>query len=105
MNIKFVPGNSLVDVLFRPVSNEYHHTIVTLYFQYKGEHNESLLQIMGDFKSEEGKYFIPICNLGYGNFTAVLSQFNKDDKLIYESEKTNFAISSSSSHQSYVCNY
>ncbi len=105
VNIKFVPGNSLVDVLFMPVSNEYHHTIVTLYFQYKGEHNESLLQVMGDFKSEEGMYFIPICNLGYGNFSAVLSQYDKNNNLIYESDKLNFTISSSSSHQSYVCNY
>lgn len=105
VNVKFVPGASLVDVLFRPVSNEYHHAIVTLYFQYKGEHNESLLQIMGDFKSEEGMYFIPICNLGYGNFTAVLNQYDENGKLIYESEKFDFCIRSSFSNQSFVCNY
>ena len=94
VNVKFITGDSLVDVLFKPISKEYHHAIATLYFSCEDEHRNASLQLMGDFKSENGMYYIPICNIGYGKFVATLSQFDKNNKLIYESEKLNFEIRS-----------
>lgn len=95
-NIIVTNGISFVNILFRPIDITYHHAIATLYFEERDVNNNPvLLQIMGDFKSEEGMFFIPICNIGYGTYVAILKQYDKDDNLIYESKQTSFLLKDS----------
>lgn len=95
VSIKITSGDSLVNVLFRPIDNEkYSYCIVTLFYSYTntGEKKKTY-QLIGDFKSDIGKFYIPICNLGYGSYAIDLKQYDKDDKLIYESGRIDFSLS------------
>lgn len=101
-NIIVTNGISFVNIIFRPIDITYHHAIATLYFEDHDENDKSLLQIMGDFESKEGMFFIPICNIGYGKYMAILKQYDKDDNLIYESEKISFSYEAPSGSKSFM---
>lgn len=104
VNIIVTNGISFVNILFRPVDITYHHSIATLYFEDRDENNYPVLQIMGDFKSEEGMFFIPICNISYGKYVTILKQYDKDDNLIYESKQISFSFTDSSKSFQYFIN-
>lgn len=93
VNINVVPGDSLINVLYKPLNDKYSYCVVTLYYSYtKQGEKDKTYQIMGSFKSEKDKFFIPIVNLGYASYAIVLRQYDNDNKIIYESEKVEFAL-------------
>ena len=94
VNIKINKGDSLINVLYNPLNDEYSYCEITLYYAYtkQGENTKSY-KLMGTFKSEKGKFYISITNLGYGSYAIELKQYDELGKPIYESEKIEFNLS------------
>lgn len=93
-SIKIIKGDFFINVLFNPLDAEkYSYSVVTLFYSYHDyTSREDIHQLMGSFKSENDKFFIPICNLGYGHYSLILKQFNKENQIMYESERIEFSI-------------
>ena len=94
VNIKIISGDSLIDVLYNPLNDKYSYCEITLYYAYtkQGEKTKSY-QLMGNFQSEKGKFYIPIINLGYSSYAIDLKQYDENKELIYESDRIEFSLS------------
>lgn len=94
VNIKIISGDSLINVLYNPLNDKYLYCEVTLYYAYtkQGDKNKSY-QLMGTFRSEKDRFYIPIANLGYSTYAIDLKQYDEHDKPIYESERIDFNLS------------
>ena len=93
VNIKIISGDSLINVLYNPLNDKYSYCEITLYYAYtkQGEKTKSY-QLMGNFQSEKGKFYIPIINLGYSSYAIDLKQYDELGKPIYESERIEFNL-------------
>lgn len=91
VNVKITKADSLVNILFRPINKNYIHCKVVLYYTYTFN-GEKQYQLIGEFKSVENMFFIPITNLGHASYAICLKQYDKENKLIYESDKIVFQI-------------
>jgi hypothetical protein len=107
--IKVSTGVDLVNIYFQPCSDDYSKTVIELYTA-KGKWSEhprvigrgqtfvpSLLSatienLMAKFTIEEGVYFKSITGLAFGAYGFKLSQFSKDDDLLFTSDYQYFAI-------------
>lgn len=83
-SIKVVAGNSLINVLFQPATNDYQYSKVELYANNG--------QLMGKYKSTEDMYFIPISSLAYGSYSIKLTQYDKENNEIFSSDKMSIAV-------------
>lgn len=77
-------GQDLITIKFQNCSTEVCSTKITLYDDKK--------QIMGIFKVEEGMFYRSIINLAYGKYFYKLSQYDKENNLIIESDLIEFEI-------------
>lgn len=91
VNIIISYGNSFINVLFKPINEKFSYSKVTLYYLNQ-DYRNPYKQIMGDFKSEENKFYISIMNLGYSDYEIILKQYDKENILLYESDAIEFKI-------------
>jgi len=92
VNIKFTYYNSLINILFNSVNEEYSYSVATLYYVFKNNDGDKVYQFMGKFKSDSDNHFIPIVNLGYASYAIELRQYNELNEIIYESDRIEFVI-------------
>ncbi len=76
--VKVTTGDSLINITFQPVSNQYSYSKVELYTNEK--------QLMGKFKTDEDMFFKSITGLAYGVYYTRLVQYNKKDEELYLSD-------------------
>ncbi|MPN00712.1 hypothetical protein SDC9_147908 [bioreactor metagenome] len=81
VNLKVTTGDSLINVVFQPLSNEYDNSKVELYSLTNNEK-----QLMGKFSVPDGLFFSAIKDLAYGKYAVKLIQYKKDGKTLYESD-------------------
>lgn len=79
-NIKVKTGDSLINVIFNPISEKYAYSKVELYLDSKE------LQFMARYKIEGEVFFHSINGLAYGSYAFVLIQYDKDNNEIYKSD-------------------
>lgn len=77
-------GHDLITIKFQNCNDDVCITKITLYDDNK--------QIMGMFKVDEGMFYRSITNLAYGKYYYKLSQYDKDNSLIVESDFVEFKI-------------
>ena len=77
-------GHDLITIKFQNCNDDVCITKITLYDDNK--------QIMGVFKVDEGMFYKSITNLAYGKYYYKLSQYDKDNSLIVESDFVEFKI-------------
>lgn len=98
LNVSHACGNDLVNIKFQNCSENVSYTIIALYtFKdrpkngFNGE-TERIRQLMATYKVEEGVFFKAIKDLAYGKYEYVVSQFDKENKLIVSTEFIEFKI-------------
>lgn len=77
-------GNDLVTIRFQNCSNSVKRTQITLFDKSK--------QLMGIFKVEEEVFYKSIINLAFGSYFYKVSQYDKNDDLIVETEYIEFRL-------------
>lgn len=77
-------GQDLITIKFQNCNDDVCITKISLYDDNK--------QIMGVFKVDEGMFYKSITNLAYGKYYYKLSQYDKDNSLIVESDFVEFKI-------------
>ena len=77
-------GQDLITIKFQNCNDDVCITKITLYDDNK--------QIMGVFKVDGGMFYKSITNLAYGKYYYKLSQYDKDNNLIVESDFVEFKI-------------
>lgn len=83
-NIKHSTGNDLVNIYFQPCCDECEKTEISLY-------KDGLM--LAKYKVEEGVFFKSIGGLAYGTYEYIVKQFDKDNKLLIETDRIKFSIS------------
>lgn len=91
VNVHFLEGDSFVDVVFAPVADNYDHAKITLFYKCN-ERGSSFTQLMGEYKTEKDRFFIPILNLGHGTYVIYLRQYDEHNNMIYESDALDFSL-------------
>lgn len=107
-NIKLATGADLVNVYFKPVTDNYGHTVIELYLA-KGnfeEHHGSVVHddwkpkllsgtiesLLGKFKVEDGMFFKAITGLANGVYGVKITEFDKSEKPLFSSDIMFFVI-------------
>ncbi len=107
-NIKLATGADLVNVYFKPVTDNYGYTVIELYLA-KGnfeEHHGSVVHddwkpkllsgtiesLLGKFKVEDGMFFKAITGLANGVYGVKITEFDKSEKPLFSSDIMFFAI-------------
>lgn len=84
MKVSHSCGNDLVTIKFSNCNKDVKNTKITLLDANK--------QLMGTFNVDEGMFYKSIINLAYGTYFYKISQFDKKDKLIVESDFIEFKL-------------
>ncbi len=92
INVNFIKGDSLVNVVFNPFNERYHHAKAALYCIIADTRNAKTIQHMGDFESKEKQHYIAICDIGYGNYAIVLEQFDENGDLLFKTKQLPFSL-------------
>ena len=82
-HIEYAIGACLVNVYFEPCCEDYCRAEIEL---FRGT------RMIAKYKVEEDYYFKAICDLAYGTYGFVLKQYDKNDNLLFETERTLFDI-------------
>lgn len=82
-NIKVSTGVGLVNIYFKPCSENYAGTEIVLY-------RENMM--IAKYKVEEETFFKSITGLANGKYEFVLKQFDKDNNIILETDKIRFFL-------------
>lgn len=107
-NIKLATGADLVNVYFKPVTDNYGYTVIELYLA-KGnfeEHHGSVVHddwkpkllsgniesLLGKFKVEDGMFFKAITGLANGVYGVKITEFDKSEKPLFSSDIMFFVI-------------
>lgn len=85
MNVKDSCGDNLVTIKFQNCDECIEKTQIALFNDEK--------QLMGIFKVEAGMFYKSIINLAYGTYFYKISQYDKNDALIVETDFIKFIIS------------
>ncbi len=83
VNIEAHAGNMLVNIHFNLCSSDCERTVIELYRANRP---------MAIYEVEKAAFFKSITGLAYGDYTFVLKQYNKYNKLIYDSKPKSFRI-------------
>ena len=79
-SIRVTTGNSLINVLFQPVSQSYAYTKVELY-----SFMDNVPLLMARYKISDDLFFIPIKDLAYGTYKIKVIEYGNNDEVIFES--------------------
>ena len=79
-SIRVTTGNSLINVLFQPVSQSYSYTKVELY-----SYMDNVPLLMARYKVSDDLFFIPIKDLAYGTYKIKVIEYGNNDEVIFES--------------------
>lgn len=82
-NIEYASGACLVNIYFSPCCEDYGRTEVVL---FKGN------RMIANYSVEENYFFKAICDLAYGTYGFVLKQYDKNDNLLFETDRAFFDI-------------
>lgn len=82
--IKVSTGDSLVNIYFAPCGENYKSTEIELYTNGN---------LMARYKVPEEQFFKSIEGLAYGSYTFILKQFDKEGKIIFQTDEMRFSIS------------
>ena len=106
-SIKCSTGPSLVNIYFQPCDDKCYYTRIKLYTAkgtYAPHHGQCITfykptltggtieQMIGNYKVEEGALFKSITGLANGVYGYTVSQYDKDDNLLFETEPKYFDI-------------
>lgn len=93
VKIKITTRDSLIIFLYNPLNEKYSYSVLPLYYAFTKQGEETkTYQMMGKYRSEKEKFFIPIINLGYASYAIELRQYDTENKMIYESYKIEFSL-------------
>lgn len=84
LNTSHSYGQDLITIKFQNCNDDVCKTKIVLYDENK--------QIMGEFEVDKGMFYKSITNLAYGKYFYKISQFDKDNNLIIESDIIEFNI-------------
>lgn len=90
-NVSVATGADLVNIYFQPCSDEYAKTEIILY-------RDNLM--LAKYRGDEEMFFKSITGLAYGNYTFILKQYDKNDKMLLETEHIEFSITPNGSNTS-----
>ena len=79
-SIRVTTGNSLINVLFQPVSQSYAYTKVELY-----SFMDNVPLLMARYKVSDDLFFIPIKDLAYGTYKIKVIEYGSNDEVIFSS--------------------
>lgn len=83
-SIKHSTGTDLVNIYFQPCCYDYARTEIALY-------KDNMM--LAKYKIDEEVFFKSINGLAYGKYEYVLKQFDKNNAVLFETEKISFSIS------------
>ena len=79
-SIRVTTGQSLINVLFQPVSSSYAYTKVELY-----SYMDNVPLLMARYKVSDELYFLPIKDLAYGTYKIKVIEYGINDEVIFTS--------------------
>ena len=79
-SIRVTTGQSLINVLFQPVSQNYSYTKVELY-----SFMDNIPLIMARYKVSDDLFFLPIKDLAYGTYKIKVIEYGSNDEVIFTS--------------------
>ncbi|MBP5444573.1 MAG: hypothetical protein J6Y28_00240 [Acholeplasmatales bacterium] len=79
-SIRVTTGQSLINVLFQPINDEYSYSKIELYSYMD---NQPLL--MARYKVSDELFFLAINNLAYGTYKIRVIEYNANDEVIFTS--------------------
>ena len=82
-SIKHSTGADLVNIYFQPCSSDYIRTEIALY-------RDGLM--LSKYKVDEESFFKSIGGLAYGTYSFIVTQFDKSDNLLLETEHIEFTV-------------
>ena len=89
-NVKVKTGDSIINVIFQPVSESFSYSKVELYtilgLKVVNDKTEYEYQLMAKYKTPEDVYFHSITGLAYGKYAIKLIQYDNSNQEIYKSE-------------------
>ena len=79
-SVRVTTGQSLINVLFQPVSQSYSYTKVELY-----SYMDNTPLLMARYKVSDELYFLPIKDLAYGTYKIKVIEYGLNDEVLFES--------------------
>ncbi len=79
-SIRVTTGQSLINVLFQPVSQTYSYTKVELY-----SFMDNIPLLMARYKVSDDLFFLPIKDLAYGTYKIKVIEYGSNDEIIFTS--------------------
>ena len=79
-SIRVTTGQSLINVLFQPVSDTYSYTKVELY-----SYMDNIPLLMARYKVSDDLFFLPIKDLAYGTYKIKVIEYGINDEIIFTS--------------------
>ena len=79
-SIRVTTGQSLINVLFQPVSSSYAYTKVELY-----SYMDNVPLLMARYKVSDELFFLPIKDLAYGTYKIKVIEYGINDEVIFTS--------------------
>ncbi len=79
-SIRVTTGQSLINVLFQPVSDSYSYTKVELY-----SFMDNIPLLMARYKVSDDLFFLPIKDLAYGTYKIKVIEYGINDEVIFTS--------------------
>lgn len=86
-NINVATGVNLVNIYFSPCCEQYFYTEIDLFRQSRDS-----IQMMATYSIDKDQYFIAIKDLARGNYCFILRQFDKENKLLFQTDTLTFSI-------------
>ncbi len=86
-SIHHATGRDLVNIYFQPCDETYHHTEIWLYVKA-----QKAPQFMAKYKVDKDFFFLSVDGLACSTYSYILKQFDASEKLIFETEPSEFSI-------------
>lgn len=94
--VKSSTGADLVNIYFQPCCNEYDHSEIKLFVPKttmdQSTETPSDWYIIKNYNVSTGDFYKSISGLAYGKYAFVLSQYNKNNQLLLETDYMMFSI-------------
>ncbi len=94
LNPSHSTGNDLVNIRFQKANGNVEKTVISLFHSVERSYNSGIIerQLLANYTIEKDVFFKSINGLAYGLYSYKISQYDKENNLIIETDYMNFRL-------------